>query len=219
MNKFKSGDYLVCVYSYGDLPVGAVVKVHNPFDNEICFCDRYGVFCWVNVDRFVEFDIEKAIRQEKYANLFFELVVDHGELKAGFIIKGKQSAISSALMAFTNQCGQTQRVNKDKLKPFTIPKEPKENSMKQRTKPEKLLNSASEVFKQRGDVRDQEDGERSMERIVNMFNAMKGDEVLTEKDGWLFMALLKIARAEVKPQEDDFVDGINYLALAGEACL
>lgn len=61
------------------------------------------------------------------------------------------------------------------------------------------------------------DGERSMERTVKAFNAMFGKD-LTTVQGWQFMELLKMARSVGGAyREDDFVDGVAYAALAGEA--
>lgn len=61
------------------------------------------------------------------------------------------------------------------------------------------------------------DGERSMERTVKAFNAMFGKD-LTTVQGWQFMELLKMARSVGgKYREDDFVDGVAYATLAGEA--
>lgn len=61
------------------------------------------------------------------------------------------------------------------------------------------------------------DGERSMARCVNAFNAMFGHK-LTVVEGWQFMELLKMARSVGGAyREDDFVDGVAYAALAGEA--
>ncbi|QMP18281.1 hypothetical protein phiV141_24 [Vibrio phage phiV141] len=61
------------------------------------------------------------------------------------------------------------------------------------------------------------DGERSMERTVNAFNAMFGHKMTTVQ-GWQFMELLKMARSVGGAyREDDFVDGVAYAALAGEA--
>jgi hypothetical protein len=59
--------------------------------------------------------------------------------------------------------------------------------------------------------------ERSMPRIVAAFNALTGN-ALSERDGWIFMVVLKLARAEVgSGNPDHYVDGAAYFALAGES--
>lgn len=60
--------------------------------------------------------------------------------------------------------------------------------------------------------------ERSMARTVTAFNALTG-HALSERDGWLFMATLKAARACTTPTgiPDDYEDGAAYFALAGES--
>ena len=58
--------------------------------------------------------------------------------------------------------------------------------------------------------------ERSMPKIVAMFNALTGHE-LTPAQGWKFMACLKLARSEQgEHREDNYLDGAAYFALAGE---
>lgn len=64
---------------------------------------------------------------------------------------------------------------------------------------------------------EQEGGERSMEKIVGMFNILKGTS-LTEKDGWDFMELLKMVRCEHTAfHQDSFEDRVSYASLAAEA--
>lgn len=60
--------------------------------------------------------------------------------------------------------------------------------------------------------------ERVMDRIVNMFNAATGHE-LSEAQGNIFMVCLKVVRSETSTYHDDdhYVDGINYFAMAGES--
>jgi hypothetical protein len=49
------------------------------------------------------------------------------------------------------------------------------------------------------------------------FNALTGHE-LSERDGWLFMVMLKAARATAGGHNpDDYEDGAAYFALAGES--
>ena len=82
-----------------------------------------------------------------------------------------------------------------------------------------MLQEAAETLKQRAILRDTSDGERSMVRCVEAFNAMYGTE-LTEEQGWMFMVMLKAARsANGQPHPDDYVDGAAYFSLAGESAL
>lgn len=62
--------------------------------------------------------------------------------------------------------------------------------------------------------------ERSMGRTVAMFNGLTGYD-LDQRDGYAFMQCLKAARAYATPTGnlDDYVDGANYAALAGEWAL
>ena len=79
------------------------------------------------------------------------------------------------------------------------------------------LRSAADEMADRAESRDAEDGERSMRRAVESFNALYGHH-LTETQGWQFMSILKKARgAEGAYREDDYVDDIAYCALAAES--
>lgn len=79
-----------------------------------------------------------------------------------------------------------------------------------------FLNDASAALEQRASTRDCAEGERSMARAVAAFNALSGHDIC-ERDGWLFMAVLKAARAMAGGHNgDDYVDGAAYFALAGE---
>lgn len=82
-----------------------------------------------------------------------------------------------------------------------------------------ILHAGAECIADRGRQRDQQNGERSMGRAVDAFNALTGHQ-LTERDGWLFMVTLKAARAATiggRHNADDYVDGAAYMALAGES--
>lgn len=81
-----------------------------------------------------------------------------------------------------------------------------------------LLKRAAQHMEDRAAARDQPNGERSMKRTVEAFNALCGTS-LSERDGWLFMAVLKAARATASPtgMQDDYEDGAAYFALAGES--
>lgn len=69
----------------------------------------------------------------------------------------------------------------------------------------------------RSQTYDRPDGERSMEATVEAFRHVTGIRMTTEQ-GWLFMATLKMVRAQQgQYREDSYVDGAAYFALAGEA--
>lgn len=81
-----------------------------------------------------------------------------------------------------------------------------------------ILNEAVQIMSERGKSYDKSGGqaERSMPKIVAMFNALTGHE-LTAAQGWKFMACLKLARSEQgEHREDNYLDGAAYFALAGE---
>lgn len=82
-----------------------------------------------------------------------------------------------------------------------------------------ILRTGLQVLDQRGIQRDQPTGERSMPAVVRAFAELTGHQ-LSEQQGWLFMALVKIRRSQSgRPDVDHYVDGANYIALAGEAAL
>ncbi|AUR87810.1 hypothetical protein NVP1104O_60 [Vibrio phage 1.104.O._10N.286.49.A12] len=72
-------------------------------------------------------------------------------------------------------------------------------------------------MKDRASQRDAEDGERSMKRCVEAFNALEGTD-LTETQGWKFMVMLKMARSVSGDfTTDDYEDMAAYAGLAGES--
>lgn len=77
-----------------------------------------------------------------------------------------------------------------------------------------ILKQAIEVMEQKGKDRDVEQ-ERSMARCVKAYNALTGLN-LSERQGWLFMVVLKMARGATGEVLDDWLDGAAYCALAGE---
>lgn len=83
-----------------------------------------------------------------------------------------------------------------------------------------LLERASRLLRQRGQQYDQPEGERSMGRTVSAFNAVTG-HTLTEAQGWLLMALLKMVRDNQRPapHQDSCEDLVAYCALYGESRL
>lgn len=84
-----------------------------------------------------------------------------------------------------------------------------------------LLEAAAGHMRDRAATYDKPDGERSMGRAVQAFNAITGQQ-LTEAEGWLLLQVLKDVRAFTsrdKPHRDSIEDCIAYAALKGEAVL
>ena len=83
---------------------------------------------------------------------------------------------------------------------------------------DEILQVANEAIVQRGVMYDStgQQQERSIGKVVAMFNALTGHE-LTNEQGWKFMCLLKLARSEQGEFSlDSFIDLAAYAALAGE---
>jgi hypothetical protein len=79
-----------------------------------------------------------------------------------------------------------------------------------------ILRSSIDEMEDREDKYDKSDGERSMRRTVALFNLLTGED-MSERHGWMLMALLKMVRAEYNGyRKDDYVDGAAYMALGGE---
>lgn len=84
-------------------------------------------------------------------------------------------------------------------------------------KAQDFLATALNAMEERAQLRDSEEGERSMASAVKAFNAIRNTN-LTEEDGWAFMIFLKLARStNGKFHADDYVDGAAYFGLLGEA--
>lgn len=84
---------------------------------------------------------------------------------------------------------------------------------------QQFIESVLTTMIERGQQRDQPNGERSLPAVVTAFNAITG-HALTAEQGALFMVLLKARRAQQgKPDPDNYVDGAAYFALAGEEAL
>jgi len=81
-----------------------------------------------------------------------------------------------------------------------------------------ILEAALQVHHDRGKERDQ-GNERSMARAVQIFNSLSISLSLTERQGWLFMIALKLARAERSNNSDHYIDLAGYVALLGEHVL
>lgn len=82
-----------------------------------------------------------------------------------------------------------------------------------------ICQQAIDTMRERGKTYDKDDKqeERSMGKTVAAFNAITGQN-LSEEQGWLFMVMLKMARAQQGEYKDDnYLDGTAYFALAGEA--
>ncbi len=80
-----------------------------------------------------------------------------------------------------------------------------------------ILREAASVIEERGKLRDKPDGERSMQRAVEAYTSLRGKVLESELDGWIFMMVLKLARATAgKIHEDDILDICGYSALAAE---
>lgn len=80
-----------------------------------------------------------------------------------------------------------------------------------------ILEQGKTILDRRGQEYDKPTGERSMARIVAVFNAHH-DTQLTEEQGWHFMQIVKDVRFFTKDSyhHDSMVDGVNYAALRGE---
>lgn len=82
-----------------------------------------------------------------------------------------------------------------------------------------ILNEAVATMVERGKSYDKDGNgaERSMDKIVAMFEVLTGIK-MTPAQGYKFMACLKLARSEQSEhKEDNYLDGAAYMALAGEA--
>lgn len=81
---------------------------------------------------------------------------------------------------------------------------------------EQFIEEAKLILRRRGDGYD-ENRERSIPHIVQIFNAITGHK-LTVDEGWTFMQCVKLARMQRDPKqrEDHFLDLIGYTALRAE---
>jgi hypothetical protein len=83
-------------------------------------------------------------------------------------------------------------------------------------KAEDVLLAAADAIGERAAQRDLAE-ERSMARTVAMFNSLTGAD-MSEREGWVFQALLKLSRAQGGSfSVDDYIDGAAYIALAAES--
>lgn len=83
-----------------------------------------------------------------------------------------------------------------------------------------ILKRASDIMDERAKQYDSPEGERSMGKAVAAFNAITGQS-LSEANGWLLMALLKMVRDNTTdaPHEDSIHDLVAYAGLYGESRL
>lgn len=80
-----------------------------------------------------------------------------------------------------------------------------------------IVKTAASMIDNRSSERDRDNGEKSMARTVRAFNALAGTS-LTEEQGWLFMVMVKAARALGGGfKDDDYIDMSAYAGLMGEA--
>lgn len=81
-----------------------------------------------------------------------------------------------------------------------------------------ILSAAAKHMADRAKTYDKPDGERSMGKTVEAFNAITGRD-LQESEGWLLMQILKDVRdrQRAEPHVDSLEDGVAYAALKAEA--
>ena len=80
-----------------------------------------------------------------------------------------------------------------------------------------FLEAGLQHMKDRAKTYDNPQGERSIGKTVSAFNAITGHN-LTEEQGWMFMALLKIVRSQQgEYKSDNYEDLSSYSGLMGEA--
>lgn len=81
-----------------------------------------------------------------------------------------------------------------------------------------LLAAAKHHMDARAATYDKPEGERSMGKTVEVFNAFHGTSI-TEAQGWHFMEILKRVRLFSAPgyHADSAEDAVSYSALLGEA--
>ena len=81
------------------------------------------------------------------------------------------------------------------------------------SKADMLENQAKEVLEER--AKEYGDANVSFGRIANMWSAYTGVEI-TAKNVAMMMVLLKVSRSVGRDDQDDLIDGVNYLKLASE---
>ena len=113
----------------------------------------------------------------------------------------------------------TFNLHQNHTKDFVLTPPLRMNEKQQFTAPD-ILRKAEEIMRERGKQYDQQGGERSMEKIVNTFNAATGHN-LTEAQGWMFMIFLKLVRdnSRTEGHQDSCEDLVAYSSLYGESRL
>jgi hypothetical protein len=83
-----------------------------------------------------------------------------------------------------------------------------------------ILREAARHMQDRAATYDSPGGERSMAATVAAFNAISGAEI-TEEQGWLFMLVLKLVRANARRgvHRDSLEDAVAYASLMAEAAM
>lgn len=81
-----------------------------------------------------------------------------------------------------------------------------------------FLIESKTTMEERGKTYDSPEGERSMGKTIEAFNAITGLS-LNEADGWLLMSLLKKTRQWSRKEyhEDSALDDVAYTALMAES--
>lgn len=88
-------------------------------------------------------------------------------------------------------------------------------------KAQAILQCAISVMEERAKQYDKPEGERSVPAVVDAFNAITGHQ-LTHAQGWQFLLLLKVVRAQTARGQalaDSVEDAAAYAALMGEEML
>ena len=110
-------------------------------------------------------------------------------------------------------------ITRGELTPMTTEKTPlAADAIIEKASADNILQFARNTIVDRGTTYDStgQGQERSMRKVVAMFNALTG-HTITEAQGWKFMACLKLARSEQGQHKlDNYLDGAAYMALAGE---
>ena len=90
-------------------------------------------------------------------------------------------------------------------------------SSENKVTPHDCLTNAAGHLKDRASTYGSPKGERSMAKTVDTFAALT-DIKMSEEQGWMFMAILKMVRSQAGDFKlDNYEDGAAYFALAAEA--
>lgn len=148
-------------------------------------------------------DETTAVQAEAFADRIYVSLYGEEELA-----KTKASAEVQAFLA-SKRAGSNQASKRTEPTIGSVGGDPK-------TAPE-FLQRAQQHMDDRAVTYDNAQGERSMEKTVEIFNTLRNQQ-LTEADGWTFMAILKMVRAnQGQFKSDNYEDLVAYTALLGEA--